>query len=110
MGVRAPDDADAAVEVPAHGALFARGFGVHVDDDDARFVADFAERALDGAERVFGRLHEGAADEIDDGERAAVARGEHADAAAGRLGIVERAQRRAGATRGRAANSRCFQV
>ena len=55
--------------------------------------ADLAERALDGAERVLDRLHEGAADEVDDGEGAAVVGREDADAAAGRVGIVERAQR-----------------
>ena len=36
MRVRAPDGRHAPVEVKAHGALFARGLGVHVDEDDLR--------------------------------------------------------------------------
>ena len=43
---------DAAVEIPAHGLLFAGGFGVNVDDDHFDVAGKLGEFAIGGAEGV----------------------------------------------------------
>ena len=59
VGVRAQDGSDAAIEMPAHGDLFAGGFGMKIDEDD--FGLDAGQQVVDGVEGVVGAVHEDAA-------------------------------------------------
>jgi hypothetical protein len=65
--VRADDGREATVEVPAHGDLLARGFGVPVEDAHPwRIPAQLIEKTVDRAERIVRRRHERATDRVHD--------------------------------------------
>jgi hypothetical protein len=67
VGMRSEDNADSAVEVPAHGDLFAGGLGVHVHDDDLHVPGKLAKHLIRRAEGAIGhRLHEQSPQERDD--------------------------------------------
>ncbi len=74
MGVGAEHGGDAAVEIPAERDLFAGGFGVEVDEDDARAgaLANLREEVVGFAEGVVAGVHEDAALQVDDGVGGAV--------------------------------------
>ena len=58
-----------AVEVPADGDFLGRGFGVHVDDDDADVFGKPLEFLVDGTERIVDRRHEDSALNVQNRDR-----------------------------------------
>ena len=71
--VRADDERDLAVEMPAHGDLLAGRLGVEIHDDDARPVANGFDLAQDNGERIVDGRHEDTAHHVDDADLAAIA-------------------------------------
>jgi hypothetical protein len=84
VGVRAEDDGNFSVEIPAHGLFFRCCFGVHIDEHHFDIARDFGELAVGGAERVVDGNHEGAALQVENGVADAFFRAAHEEAAAGR--------------------------
>src|SRR5688572_22496724 len=61
------DRGEAAVEMPAHRDLLAGGFGVPIENANARRVSsELIEQTVDGAEWVVGRCHERSPDRVHD--------------------------------------------
>ena len=80
VGVRADDEARAAVDEMAHRLFLARRFAMHVDDDRVCALAERTggELALDRGERIVERVHEDAAHHVDDEHALAVLALDHA--------------------------------
>ena len=72
--VRADDERGLPVEMPAHRDLLAGRLGVEVHDDDAGLGRMRFDLAQDHREGIVDRRHEHAAHDVDDADRAAVAR------------------------------------
>ena len=85
VGVRADDEAGAAVEEKAHGLDFRGRLGVEIDEDGVGLLAQRAgvDGGLDGAERIVDRVHEDAAQRVDHQHAMAVAALDQIGAAAG---------------------------
>ena len=77
MGMRADDEAGAAVAEKSRRLLLARRLGMEIDDDRVGAAAERAgfELAVDRRERIVERLHEDAAERIHDENARAVLRG-----------------------------------
>ena len=63
--VCADDGGHFSVEVPAHGHLLRGGFGVEVNEDDARALAHFLDLLEHDGERIVDAHHENAAHHVD---------------------------------------------
>jgi hypothetical protein len=93
VGVCADDRADLAVQHSGQGDFFRSGFGVHVDNDDARLLVQARYLRLGGGKGIVEVGHKDAALDVDHRNRAASRDLEHSGATAdGARWIIERPQ------------------